>query len=84
MALCVEVVEPFKLFLRVTAHPQFMALRLRVPMGACLRQYSNSIICHCLLFHEHGKQTLCSYYFSEGSYYGYKYTWTELHNEIMS
>ena len=29
----------------------------------------NSRICHCLLFHEHGKQTLCSHFFGQGTYY---------------
>ena len=33
------IVEPFKHLLRVTAHPQFLALELQAPMGACSGQY---------------------------------------------
>ena len=36
---CAKIVGPFKHLLRVTAHPQFLVLELRVPMGACPRQY---------------------------------------------
>ena len=36
---CTGIVEPFKHLLRVTAHPQFLALELRTPMGACSGQY---------------------------------------------
>ena len=37
------IVEPFKHFLRVTAHPQILALELQVPMGACPGQYNKWI-----------------------------------------
>ena len=33
------IVEPFKLILCVTTHPQFLTLELRVPISACLGQY---------------------------------------------
>ena len=36
---CMGIVEPFKHLLRVTAHPHFLAVELRAPMGACLGQY---------------------------------------------
>ena len=36
---CAEMVEPFKHLLHTIAHPQFLALELRAPMGACLGQY---------------------------------------------
>ena len=39
MGPCMGIVEPFKHLLCVTAHPHFLALELRVPMGACLGQY---------------------------------------------
>ena len=39
---CVGTVEPFKHVLRVTAHPQVLALELRAPMGTCLGQYGNA------------------------------------------
>ena len=39
---CVGIVKPFKL-LRVTAHPQFLALELQVPMGTCPGQYGTTV-----------------------------------------
>ena len=45
MGPCVLIVEPFKHVLLVTAHPQFLALELRAPMGACLGQS----VCKCIL-----------------------------------
>ena len=36
---CKGMVEPLKHLLRVTAHPHFLALELRAPMGACSGQY---------------------------------------------
>ena len=38
---CSEIVELFKHFLRVTTHPQILALELWAPMGTCSRQYDN-------------------------------------------
>ena len=40
---CSGIVEPFKHFLRVTAHPQILALELRAPMGACSGQYGSAM-----------------------------------------
>ena len=51
---------------------------------SCTRTMDNSRICQWLLFHEHGKQNLCSHFPGQGSYYGYTHTWTKLHNEVMS
>ena len=39
---CTGIVEPFKHLLRVTAHPHFLALELRAPMGACSGQYGTN------------------------------------------
>ena len=39
VGLCRGIVEPFKHLLCATTHPQFLALELRAPMGACLGQY---------------------------------------------
>ena len=44
MSPCTGIVEPFKDLLRVTAHPQLLALELWVPMGACSGQYGTSFI----------------------------------------
>ena len=44
----------------------------------------NNRICHRLLFHERGKQNLCSHFSCQGSYYGCTHAWTELHTEVMS
>ena len=41
-ARIVMIVETFKHLLYVTTHPQFLALELRVPMGACPGQYSTT------------------------------------------
>ena len=38
------IVEPFKHLLRVTGHPQFLALELRAAMGACSGQYGTYIM----------------------------------------
>ena len=38
---CAGIVEPFKLFLCVTAPPSFLVLELRAPMGTCPGQDSN-------------------------------------------
>ena len=38
-----RIVEPFKHLLRATAQPQFLALELRAPMGACPGQYGMQI-----------------------------------------
>ena len=39
---CAEIVEPFKLLLHVTAHPQFFELELRAPMGTCPGQHGTA------------------------------------------
>ena len=39
------IIEPFKHSLRVTAHPQFLALELRAPVGACPGQYGLRKVC---------------------------------------
>ena len=43
---CSGIVEPFKHFLRVTAHSQILVLELelRAPMGACSGQYGNDVV----------------------------------------
>ena len=41
MGPCTGIVQPFKHLLRATAHPQFLMLELRVPMGTCPGQYGN-------------------------------------------
>ena len=46
---CTRIVEPFKHLLRVTAHPQFLVLELRAPMGACSGQYSTPTNLHGIL-----------------------------------
>ena len=51
---CVGIVEPFKWVLRVTAHPQVLALKLGAPMGACSGQYGSysygNLCIHCVTF----------------------------------
>ena len=44
---CMGIVEPFKLVLVVTAHPQFLALELWAPMGVCPGQYSKWQFYNC-------------------------------------
>ena len=48
---CAEIVEPFKLLLHVTAHPQFFELELRAPMGTCPGQHGTAA-CGQSLFEE--------------------------------
>ena len=49
VGVCAEIVGPFKHLLRVTAHPQFLTLELRAPMGACPGRYGtcNPCFIHC-------------------------------------
>ena len=51
---CMGIVEPFKRVLRVTAHPQILALELGVPMGTCSGQYCSysyrELCIHCVTF----------------------------------
>ena len=44
----------------------------------------NSRICHCLLFHEHGKQNFVQPLLWSRKLLRYTHTWTKLHNEVMS
>ena len=39
--LATRIVGHFKHLLRVTAHPQFLVLEVRAPMGACLGIYTS-------------------------------------------
>ena len=41
---CVGIVESFNHILRVTAHPQILALELQAPMVVCPGQYSMFIL----------------------------------------
>ena len=47
----------------------------------------NSRICHCLLFHEHGRQDFVQPFLifsGQGSFYGYTHAWTKLHKQVIS
>ena len=44
----------------------------------------NSRICHCLLFHEHGKQNFVQPFRLSRKLLRYTHAWTKLHNEVMS
>ena len=44
----------------------------------------NSRICHCLLFHEHGKQNFMQQFHLSRKLLRYTHTWTKLHNNVMS
>ena len=44
----------------------------------------NSRICHCLLFHEHGKQNFVQPFRLSRKLLHYTHAWTKLHNEVMS
>ena len=44
----------------------------------------NSRICHCLLFHEHGKQNFVQPFCLSRKVLRCTHAWTKLHNEVMS
>ena len=44
----------------------------------------NSRICHCLLFHEHGKQNFVQPFRLSRKLLRYTHAWTKLHNEVVS
>ena len=44
----------------------------------------NSRICHCLLFHEHGKQNFVQPFRLPRKLLRYTHAWTKLHNKVMS
>ena len=44
----------------------------------------NSRVCHCLLFHEHGKQNFVQPFCLSTKLLCYTHAWTKLHNEVMS
>ena len=44
----------------------------------------NSRICHCLLFHEHGKQKLLQPFLWLRKLLCYTHAWTKVHNKVMS
>ena len=46
LGACKGRVQPFKHLHHVTAHPQFLVLELRAPMGTCPGQYDNCIMVH--------------------------------------
>ena len=41
-------------------------------------------ICHCLLFHEHGKQNFVQPLLQSRKLLRNTHAWTKLHNEVMS
>ena len=45
---------------------------------------ANSRICHCLLFHEHGKQNFIQPFRLSRKLIRYTHAWTKLHNKVMS
>ena len=44
----------------------------------------NSRICHCLLFHEHGKENFMQRFHLSRKLLRYTHAWTKLHNKVMS
>ena len=73
---CVGIVKPFKLLLRVTAHPQFLALELRVPMGTCPGQYGTTYSHILIYIHIHTH--IHTYTYSHIHTHTYSYTYSHI------
>ena len=49
-----------------------------------LSWHTNLGICHCLLFHEHGKQNFMQPFLRSRKLLRYTHAWTKLHNKVTS